>query len=290
MKRNLLFYMSLAAGLLAGCAESNPQPAPAGSGDTSIEGMDGAADLSAGDAWAEIPADLPPDLLVDVPADVSPELPPDVSPDLAPDVSPDDLPPFPPDQVCVPECEGKECGPDGCGGSCGACDPDCQCGQGKCLGCGAELTCQQIYLCVYTCAQMQDYDVCPTQCLEGGSAAALDLWNQWVGCLEEQGYVDCVSAFCPGGEGSEGCDEAGLDECTGASWDVCEPGLLQCAHGAQTCGEVADCVAGCDPSEWLCRLLCLAHGSVEAQKAFDAWADCVAAGGACAGLWADCEG
>ena len=29
--------------------------------------------------------------------------------------------------TCVPECEGKPCGPDGCGGSCGQCDDDSRC-------------------------------------------------------------------------------------------------------------------------------------------------------------------
>ena len=32
--------------------------------------------------------------------------------------------------VCVSDCGGKECGPDGCGGSCGVCAPGYSCGQG----------------------------------------------------------------------------------------------------------------------------------------------------------------
>jgi hypothetical protein len=40
--------------------------------------------------------------------------------------------------VCVPlcqrKCEGKECGPDGCGGTCGQCPPDFACSeQGLCV-------------------------------------------------------------------------------------------------------------------------------------------------------------
>ena len=39
---------------------------------------------------------------------------------------------FPP-ECCVPRCEGRACGADGCGGSCGACtDPDVCGGQGTC--------------------------------------------------------------------------------------------------------------------------------------------------------------
>lgn len=36
-------------------------------------------------------------------------------------------------KVCKPDCEGKECGDDGCGGSCGICSPDKHCEKGKCI-------------------------------------------------------------------------------------------------------------------------------------------------------------
>ena len=37
---------------------------------------------------------------------------------------------------CVPACDGMDCGDDGCGGSCGGCDPDFSCVQGACVeGC-----------------------------------------------------------------------------------------------------------------------------------------------------------
>jgi hypothetical protein len=34
---------------------------------------------------------------------------------------------------CTPRCEGKTCGSDGCGGSCGACDTGVPCGAGRCV-------------------------------------------------------------------------------------------------------------------------------------------------------------
>jgi len=37
------------------------------------------------------------------------------------------LPPPPPPEVCVPDCEDKVCGDDGCGGSCGECDENAVC-------------------------------------------------------------------------------------------------------------------------------------------------------------------
>jgi len=44
------------------------------------------------------------------------------------------------DVPCVPDCEGKECGDDGCGGSCGTCAVGCVCSaEGQCLGCGGDV-------------------------------------------------------------------------------------------------------------------------------------------------------
>jgi hypothetical protein len=42
---------------------------------------------------------------------------------IIPDVIPDDF--EVPDDICTPDCNGKQCGPDGCGGSCGSCDIPC---------------------------------------------------------------------------------------------------------------------------------------------------------------------
>ena len=39
--------------------------------------------------------------------------------------------------TCVSQCDGKECGADGCGGWCGVCDIGCECAEGTCIGgCG----------------------------------------------------------------------------------------------------------------------------------------------------------
>jgi len=37
-------------------------------------------------------------------------------------------------EPCVPECDGKQCGDDGCGGSCGLCDDGFGCVEGMCVG------------------------------------------------------------------------------------------------------------------------------------------------------------
>ena len=48
------------------------------------------------------------------------------------DASLDDLLGDVPEVICLPSCTGKECGPDGCGGSCGACTPLQVCQGGNC--------------------------------------------------------------------------------------------------------------------------------------------------------------
>jgi formylglycine-generating enzyme required for sulfatase activity len=35
-------------------------------------------------------------------------------------------------EICMPDCEGKDCGDDGCGGECGVCSPEATCTQGQC--------------------------------------------------------------------------------------------------------------------------------------------------------------
>ena len=81
----------------------------------------------------------PPDATEDLP-----ELPDDVPdvpdvPDDVPDV-PDDVPDVP-DEVpdCIVDCTDKDCGPDGCGGSCGDCDDDDPCTTEQC---GVDAMCE----------------------------------------------------------------------------------------------------------------------------------------------------
>ncbi len=49
-----------------------------------------------------------------------------------------------PAKCCVPKCEGKGCGDDGCGGDCGPCDGDRYCLADQCLAKGAELWSYQV--------------------------------------------------------------------------------------------------------------------------------------------------
>ena len=83
------------------------------------------------------PEDIPPDLSKDLPLDAPWDIPNDVQDDS--DI-PEDIEPPPEDSweiyipdICAIDCEGKECGDDGCGGSCGTCPFSLECVDGQCV-------------------------------------------------------------------------------------------------------------------------------------------------------------
>jgi len=84
---------------------------------------------------------------------------------------------FAADDPCEPECVGKECGEDGCGGSCGECAPEEECVAGKCEGSLGQLgdSCQygkqcQSGLCLLSDAGKICTITCePGECPEGYS-------------------------------------------------------------------------------------------------------------------------
>ncbi len=123
-----IVLFALAGALALGCGAdrapwggSGPVdvPAEAGIGDAVVEIPDLRGELP-GDAADAV--DAAPEVVEPAPevVDVAPEVAPEIleTVDAAPEIA--DVPDVPP---CPPDCENKECGPDGCGGSCGAC-PD----------------------------------------------------------------------------------------------------------------------------------------------------------------------
>ncbi|MBM4396681.1 MAG: SUMF1/EgtB/PvdO family nonheme iron enzyme [Deltaproteobacteria bacterium] len=131
----------------------------------------------------------------------------------------------PPDaaEACVPSCGGKECGDDGCGGSCPpGCDGDSECAFGTCrpkctVPCGACEGCSS-----GTCAPDGTKDGKP--CGPGLACTA-------GACVTKAG--------CPGQKDCAG-RECGLDPVCGAPCGLCQPGLQCTVEGK--CG-----AAGCAP-------------------------------------------
>jgi hypothetical protein len=133
---------------------------------------------------------------------------------------------------CTPNCEGKECGDDGCSGSCGECEgPKNDCVEGEC---------QAICDCLddADCQPAEDFDLCngklvcgltmPCMC-ELDPDSVVECPDGQV-CAPETGA--CCSPSCEGKEcGSDGCGgECGScgpgEDCVGSdcSWNNCEPG------------------------------------------------------------------
>ncbi len=127
-------------------------------------------------------------------------------------------------------CDGKECGPDGCGGSCGACADHHACHEGVCdyvPWCG-DGTCDAGETCA-TCAADCGC-ACGEACVGGGCA-----------------FTACDGKAC----GSDGCDGS-CGSC--AEHHACEAGVCVyepwCGDGACDAGETcascaADCACGC---------------------------------------------
>lgn len=127
---------------------------------------------------------------------------------------------------CVPQCQGKDCGSDGCGGVCGTCDSQFeQCVQGRC-----ELT-----------------DVC-----------------------------DCAGAVC-------GLDNCGNSCGTCPANSVCVEGRCASNEDGLTCVELIDCIygdTGCglieDEAQWqTCAEGCYVEASATGASEFDAYLGCL---------------
>ncbi len=257
-----------APGCASGTKEETPSTADTTNdnrgtpGDLSTEDIV-AEDLSPSDLWPDdvSPVDITPDevALKDVSADevaledVSPDevAPEDVSPDevsledLSPDeVSPEDLSPEdalpdtlpdvePEEVVCEPDCAGKDCGDDGCGGSCGECEEHYECQDGGCLyqpwcgdgSCDTDLG--------ESCA------TCPADCLCG--ANALCIGGEGTGCVCAPGYAgDGVTCTDPDGCMGDPCPEPAT--CT----DLAAPAFGYACHCPEAFawdGAAGGCVA-----------------------------------------------
>ena len=136
--------------------------------------------------------------------------------------------------VCESDCQNKECGPDGCGGSCGSCAqgygcvngqcqcvPDCsdkQCGEpdgcgGKCQCSGEQDVCiEGACLCIPNCSGKE--------CGSDGCDGSCGICSVGLGC--EDGKCTCIPN-CEGKEcGSDGCDGS-CGECQ--EGEVCDGGV-----------------------------------------------------------------
>ncbi len=170
-----------------------------------------------------------------------------------------------PETVCLPDCDGRECGEDGCGGNCGTCPgvaplcvdglcqieciPDCgdkECGDDGCGGdCG---TCPGVApLCVDGYCQIECVPDCVNkECGDDGCQGTCGSCDEGTFC--ENGL--CTPVCVP----DDDCTEVGLTQCT-------PDGLLQeCVEAAPECvvwSEPEPCDDGTFCLEGECLEICV---------------------------------
>lgn len=180
--------------------------------------------------------------------------------------------------TCVPQCDGKECGMDGCGGVCGVCETNEECFDGACV---PETTC------VPSCGNATCGD---DGC--GGSCGACDEGYECVlgSCLKQVGGSCALAAQCSSGLclplGAEqyctlacGSDGVCPDAWTCIPWLLGDP-VSVCAPPAevvnQTCPDVAACVGQCGDAA-ACVSTCYLASTVSAQADYSALFQCLMA-------------
>jgi outer membrane protein assembly factor BamB len=127
-----------------------------------------------------------------------------------------------------PDCTGKECGNDGCGGSCGKCIEGLDClPEGKCDW----YTCGEILACIDACDESSPFLMaCIAACQAKGSTAAKGMALELNACRETK---------CPEANTKEAIKWCLVEKCTG-SYQVCYGCLPSCADkqcGDDGCGE-----------------------------------------------------
>jgi hypothetical protein len=156
-----------------------------------------------------------------------------------------------PDLVCTAQCEGKECGMDGCGGICGGCEGDLVCdASGHCVEpCVAKCTGK-------ACGDDGCGSTCGT-CPTGQTCSATGQCEG--GCVPSCGGKTCGPDGCNGTCGTCGngqtCSAAGQCEggcvpsCGGKECgpDGCNGSCGACANG-ETCSAAGLCGGGCVPN------------------------------------------
>jgi len=183
---------------------------------------------------------------------------------------------------CTPSCDGKTCGSDGCGGSCGSCPAGQSCQAGACAVCTANCTGKTCGDdgCGGTCGTCADGQLCSAQgqctsdpcggisfegCCEGDTVKWCENGEiAEVPCPEaaQGGQADGPKCGWLASEGYYWCDNTGAAEPTGAFPQPCGPctadctgkvcGSDGCGGSCGTCGGGEACQAGacvaCTPS------------------------------------------
>jgi len=138
--------------------------------------------------------------------------------------------------VCEPDCDGKDCGDDGCGENCGTCPEHYECVENLCVyvpWCGDD-----------NCDPEEDCTVCPVDCPCGCGEDCLDGTCVFSAC----DGVECGDNGCGGS-----CGECSEQETCTEGFCVCQPVCAGKDCGSDGCGGVCgDCGVELICSNGLC--------------------------------------
>ena len=178
------------------------------------------------------------------------------------------------DGPCVPACDGKACGDDGCGGSCGACPPGVVCNDlGQCP-------------CTADCDTTVPAKECgPDGC--GGYCGTGDVETK--GCTAPDVCQDdftCEPPCVPNCDGKEcGSDECG-GSCGSCPCDGCDPEAIECVDSMCAaapdcdCGCIYECFGTCPEGDSACYQNCINSATIEGQMAYNNLSTCLDQSGA----------
>jgi hypothetical protein len=167
---------------------------------------------------------------------------------------------------CVPACDGKQCGPDGCLGTCGVCDPGIPCQDGVCV-CDAAKNCT---------GKECGPDGCGGEC---GTCKDGFECNLGSGMCAEVVVGDCTNKQC-GSDGAGGsCGTCPCDDCE-PDQVVCNTESFQCeAEQPKDCKWIFDCFDTCPEGDQACYQNCVNEASLPAQMAYNNLIQCLSDSG-----------
>ena len=160
--------------------------------------------------------------------------------------------------ICEPQCEGKECGDNGCGGLCGPCAPPLLCKEGQCIEVGGAADCKDQLYCMSLCQQEQ---VCRQQCILDGSPA---------GNAAYDALFECSLDLCQDLAGLPSTLQLCIVDICGDSWAQCLGGW-----GVLSCSGMLACIQNCGMGGGECEWNCLVAGSESGQDIFWATQACI---------------
>jgi len=167
-------------------------------------------------------------------------------------------------QVC--DCDGAVCGLDNCGNSCGTCSGQTTCSGGLCVSTATGGTCVELLFCIF-----DELDGCFTAadqaefdlCVDGCYAGA-----SATGVDEFDAYLGCLDA-CPSPDDDPNttADDLAYARCSYQNCSDVEAFCWLDGSGSGTCFGILDCFDGCGAGDSDCFEGCYEQATPAAQVA-----------------------